>query len=38
MLDPRGQTREMLLKDNISLLYTILDPVLLLEPASNWNV
>lgn len=24
MLDPRGQPREMLLKDNISLLYIIL--------------
>lgn len=38
MLDPRGQAGEMLLKNNISLLYIILDPVLLLEPESDWNV
>lgn len=38
MLDPRRQVGEMLLKNNISLLYIILGPVLLLEPESNWNV
>lgn len=38
MPDPRGQVREMLLKDNISLLCITSEPVLRLEPESNWNV
>lgn len=38
MLIPRGQAMEMLLNDNISLLYIILGLSLRVEPESNWNV